>query len=202
MGGSNDTMSGFADIRWHQTADYGYVPNARMKEVFMAVTMDLGDPTSPFHSVHPRSKQDVGYRLALAGRAVAYKKESLYYTGPIANGAYYSPQSIIVHYTHVMDNNLEIRSHSGFEVYCIKDGQPTWMEAFVLKAVRNFVIVDNSCGAGNFPTHVRYSWRDYPCDFKECAVYSGDLPSPPFILPVKRASILKWLKHIDLHSSS
>ena len=61
MGGSNDTMNGFADICWHQTAYYGYVPNARMKKVFMAVAMDLGDPTSPFRSVHPRSKQDVGY---------------------------------------------------------------------------------------------------------------------------------------------
>ena len=165
----------------------------------MAVTMDLGDPTSPFHSVHPRDKQDVGYRLALAGRAVAYKKESLYYTGPIASAAYYSPQFIIVHYTDVMNNILEIRSQSGFEVYCIKEGQPTWMESFVLKAVRNFVIIDNSCDAGDFPSHVRYSWRDYPCDFKKCAVYSGDLPSPPFILPARcarQASILRQLEHI------
>ncbi|XP_065890778.1 sialate O-acetylesterase-like [Dysidea avara] len=187
VGDSNNAMNGFPDIRWHQTADYGYVPNARMKEVFMAVTMDLGDPTSPFHSVHPRNKQDVGYRLALAGRAVAYKKESLYYTGPIAIVAYVnSPQSIIVHYTYVMDNILEIRSQSGFEVYCMVTGQPTWMESIVLKAASNFVIIVHSCGAGNSPTHVRYSWRDYPCVFKECAVYSGDLPSPPFILPVRQ----------------
>ena len=179
-------MNGFADIRWHQTADHGYVPNPQMKEVFMAVAMDLGDPTSPFLSVHPRDKQDVGYRLALAGRAVAYKKESLYYTGPIASTAYVnSPRSIIVHYTHVMDNTLEIRSNSGFEVYCMKAGQPTWMESFVLKAVSNFVIIDHSCGAVNLPSHVRYAWREDPCVFKKCAVYSGDLPSPPFILPVR-----------------
>ena len=72
----------------------------------------------------------------------------------------------------------------------------------MLKAVRNFVIVDNSCGAGNFSSHVHYNWRDYPCDFKECAVYNCDLPSPLFILPVKYASILKLLKHINLHSNS
>ena len=34
-----------------------------MKDVFMAVAMDLGDPISPFGSVHPRDKQDVGYHL-------------------------------------------------------------------------------------------------------------------------------------------
>ena len=39
---------GFPNIRWHQTADYGYVPNTRMKNVFMAVSMDLPDFTSPW----------------------------------------------------------------------------------------------------------------------------------------------------------
>ena len=28
---------------------------------------------------------------------------------------------------------------------------------------------------------VRYAWSDYPCIMKKCAVYSGKLPSPPFI---------------------
>ena len=46
--------------------------------------MDLGDPISPFGSVHPRDKQDVGARLALAGRAIAYDDSQVYYTGPIA----------------------------------------------------------------------------------------------------------------------
>ena len=39
---------GYPDIRWHQTADYGYVPNPRMKNVFMAVTMDITDFNSPY----------------------------------------------------------------------------------------------------------------------------------------------------------
>lgn len=39
---------GFPDIRWHQTANYGYVPNPRMPQVFMAAAMDLADFTSPY----------------------------------------------------------------------------------------------------------------------------------------------------------
>ena len=39
---------GFPNIRWHQTADYGYVPNARMQNVFMAVAMDLPGFSSKF----------------------------------------------------------------------------------------------------------------------------------------------------------
>ena len=59
---------------------------------------------TPFY---PRDKQDVEYRLALAGGAIAYKKESLYYTGPIASTAFVnqaSPNFVIVRYTNVMDN--------------------------------------------------------------------------------------------------
>ena len=39
----------FTDIRWHQTADYGYVPNPRMKNVFMAVSLDIADFDSPYY---------------------------------------------------------------------------------------------------------------------------------------------------------
>ncbi len=53
----------------------------------MAVAMDLGDPTSPYTSIHPRDKQDVGARLVLAGRSVAYGDHSVYYTGPLAKAA-------------------------------------------------------------------------------------------------------------------
>ena len=55
--------------------------------MFMAVAMDLGDPQSPFGSVHPRDKQDVGARLARSGRAVVYKDESVYFQGPLAQSA-------------------------------------------------------------------------------------------------------------------
>ncbi|NXI51897.1 SIAE acetylesterase, partial [Chloroceryle aenea] len=40
----------FARLRWHQTADLGVVPNARMPNTFMAVAMDLGDEHSPYGS--------------------------------------------------------------------------------------------------------------------------------------------------------
>ena len=40
--------------------------------VFMAVAMDLGDPSSPLSDVHPRYKKPVGQRLAQGALAVAY----------------------------------------------------------------------------------------------------------------------------------
>jgi sialate O-acetylesterase len=41
---------GFPDIRFHQTADWGYIPNSDMPNVFMAVTMDLPDFNSIYDS--------------------------------------------------------------------------------------------------------------------------------------------------------
>ena len=79
-------------IRWGQTANYGYVPNDRMKDVFMAVAIDLGDPTSPMGSVHPRYKQDVGTRLSIGARAVVFNDPSVYYLGML-------PQTAKMRYT-------------------------------------------------------------------------------------------------------
>ena len=74
----------FAWLRWKQTAGYGYAPNDRQKNVFMAVAMDLGNPHSPYSSAHPTDKKDVGERLATASLAVAYGKH-VYYSGPLVS---------------------------------------------------------------------------------------------------------------------
>uniref|UniRef100_A0A2C9LSQ8 Uncharacterized protein n=1 Tax=Biomphalaria glabrata TaxID=6526 RepID=A0A2C9LSQ8_BIOGL len=47
---SPGSTSGFTDIRWHQTADRGYVPNPDMPNVFMAVALDLPDFNSTYGS--------------------------------------------------------------------------------------------------------------------------------------------------------
>jgi len=58
-----------------------------MENVFMAVAMDLGDPTSPYGSVHPRDKSDVGLRLSVGARAIAYKDETANYLGMLPQKA-------------------------------------------------------------------------------------------------------------------
>ena len=74
------SSANIALTRWYMTAAQNTVPNSRMPNVFMASAYDLGDSKSPFGSVHPRYKQEVGMRLARAGLAVAYGKST--YTGP------------------------------------------------------------------------------------------------------------------------
>ena len=108
-------------IRWAQTANYGYVPNPRQVGVFMAVAMDLGNASSPYGSIHPNDKLDVGIRLARAGLAVAYG-ESVYYTGPLVSDVLVSHQQdlweVLVEYDHasVGSRGLLLKSNDGFEV--------------------------------------------------------------------------------------
>ena len=46
------------------------------------MAIDLGDAHSPVSPIHPRRKQEVGRRLALAARAVQYG-EQIVSTGPV-----------------------------------------------------------------------------------------------------------------------
>ena len=43
-------VEGYPDIRWAQTAGYGYTPNDILPNVFLAVSLDLPDPDSPYGS--------------------------------------------------------------------------------------------------------------------------------------------------------
>ena len=77
--------AGFPVIRWHQTADQGYVPNDIMSNVFMASPLDTYDPKEGYPGgIHPRYKQIVAERLAVAGMNVAYHYSTPYAPfGPI-----------------------------------------------------------------------------------------------------------------------
>ena len=184
------SVDGFPGIRWSQTASYGYVPNPAMPKVFMAVAMDLGDPQSPYGSIHPRDKQDVGLRLSLAGRAVAYDAQSLYYSGPIANKITLQKgntgMSATVTYRDVSETLLR-QSSFGFELGCVQQGnnKTTFVEGTATGIQgANAMINFPDCPAGSSPKMVQYAWREDPCPFKQCAVYSGGLPSPPFMMEV------------------
>ena len=68
---SNDTED-WAEVREGQRSALG------LRKTGMVVSIDIGNPDD----VHPTNKQDVGARLALAARAVAYG-ESIEYAGPL-----------------------------------------------------------------------------------------------------------------------
>ena len=159
----------------------------------MAVATDLGDPTSPYGSVHIRDKQDVGARLALAAQSVAYNMADVYYSGPIAARAevfeYINADAGRVQIEVTFQNTsgpIELRSKFGFELCCNSSIDSQWLEGTIIGTTsdKSIHVGFPACPQGYSMTKIRYDWKTYPCVFKQCAVYSSDLPSPPFVMDI------------------
>jgi sialate O-acetylesterase len=134
----------------------------------MAVTIDIGNP----QDIHPTNKQDVGYRLALAARAVAYDDRFVVYSGPIFRLASVDDKQLRLWFDHA-GRGLQIRGRDllGFEI-AGSDGAFYPAEA---KIDGLSVLVSSSKVPE--PKAVRYGWADSP----ECNLYNADnLPASPF----------------------
>lgn len=187
---ANTTLhTGFPDLRWSQTANYGYVPNPRLSNVFMAVAMDLPDFNSTSGTIHPRDKQDVAQRLALAGRAVAYGESNLDYQGPIPSDYTMAGHTLVIEFDHG-NSAIEVRSNHGFEICCGHAPHDTctynaWTAALIVAHDQSTVSINTAGCHGSKPlvTAVRYAWEMSPCPFKMCAIYdkNNDLPAAPFV---------------------
>lgn len=98
---ANNVGDGVESIRWHQTADSGYVPNSNgMENTFMAVAMDTYDEAS---GIHPRNKQIMSERLNIAGLNVAYGMTQYPTNGPLPQTMSLSPSGADVGKTIVLN---------------------------------------------------------------------------------------------------
>ncbi|KFU85523.1 Sialate O-acetylesterase, partial [Chaetura pelagica] len=167
----------FARLRWHQTADLGVVPNARMPSTFMAVAMDLGDEHSPYGSIHPRDKQTVAHRLHLGARAVAYREKNLVFQGPYPTRAILDVTRALLNVTYSQELVWRNRDMLAFEVCCSSG----WLPAPVV-TVEFHQVTLALAGCGTLVLGLRYAWAEWPCDYQSCALYNvWGLPAPPFL---------------------
>jgi sialate O-acetylesterase len=132
--------------------------------VGMATAVDIGHPTD----IHPRNKQEVGRRLALAARAVAYGEE-LVYSGPTYRELAVEGGKARVSFDNVGGGlRVELR---GFEI-AGADGKFVPAKAEI---VDGEVVV--SSDQVPEPTQVRYNWSPYT----EGNLKNADgLPALPF----------------------
>ena len=94
-----------------------------------------------------------------------------------------SPSQVTVEYDSLAGTGLELRYKYGFELGCSNATSTAWLGATASQVVGNVVVVGvPSCPGDMKPSQLRYCWRSDPCTFKMCPVYSGDLPSPPFVM--------------------
>ncbi|XP_041513398.1 sialate O-acetylesterase [Microtus oregoni] len=177
----NTSDYGFPEIRWHQTADFGFVPNLKMPNTFMAVAMDLCDRDSPFGSIHPRDKQTVAYRLHLGARAVAYGEKNLTFQGPLPKKIELLAHNGLLSLTYDQEIKVHRQDNKTFEISCCSDHQCKWLPAPMNTfSTQTLILGINACHGT--VVAVRYAWITWPCEYKQCAIYhlSSTLPAPPF----------------------
>lgn len=137
-----------------------------LRNTGMAVAIDIGDSKD----IHPRNKQEVGRRLALAARRVAYG-EDIVYSGPIFRHLSYEDGQLHVWFDHAAGLRARDGKLTGFEVagddgvYYPAEAQIKG-EAVMLTSL--FVVR---------PLSVRYGWANDPA----CNLVNGaGLPASPF----------------------
>jgi len=203
----NDWGIGDFPFLYVQIANWNTAPDALWPEVReaqrqamvlrntgMVVTIDIGDPVD----LHPKNKQDVGLRLALAARAIAYG-DKIEWSGPLYRQVTQEEHALRVWFDHA--SGLVAKSAivagsaatgsaatssatrtpatdapavAGFEV-AGADGKYLPAEAKIDGAS---VIVSNAAVLA--PVSVRYAWAASP----NCNLFNREgLPASPFRAP-------------------
>jgi sialate O-acetylesterase len=132
----------------------------------MAVTIDIGNPDN----VHPADKQDVGARLALAARAVAYG-ERVEDAGPMYRQTSVDGSALRVWFDHADGLVAKGGALTGFEV-AGDDGK--FVTATAQIDGQSIIVSSSSVKS---PKYVRYGWENSPV----LNLYnSAGLPASPF----------------------
>jgi sialate O-acetylesterase len=136
-----------------------------------AVTIDIGEP----NDIHPKNKQDVGKRLALVGRRVAYG-EAVESSGPTYASHVVRGDSVIVSFAHAA-GGLATHASDGASVGAFAvagaDHRFVWAHA---RIDGNRVVVWGEQVPN--PVAVRYAWANNPADAN---LYGKTgLPAAPF----------------------
>jgi sialate O-acetylesterase len=190
-------------IRWHQTADRAIVPNRVLENTFMAVAIDTYDETN---GIHPRYKQIVGQRLAIAGMNVAYGNSSFPANGPHPKelNVIGGPTVSLKYNQKITYNQTEI---SGFYYCCLDEFEhcdmlaKNWVEVKKESVKINSTALDidvmniyvgelkecyRNFSSENFyrVPHIAYLWRETPIKgYLAAPIYGKDkfkLPSAPW----------------------
>ncbi|OQV24121.1 Sialate O-acetylesterase [Hypsibius exemplaris] len=182
------------EIRWHQTADLGVVPNELLPNTFMAVALDLSDPGAPLGQHHPRHKEEIAERLFFGALNVAYNIATPF-QGP-------SPASVRSSNGHAtitfINGPIILRSNlsSAFDVCCQGGATagtnfrwedcPEWKPVTIISTTDVDLTLDTSVCRQFTLQFIRYAWQTTPCPYLQCALYGADtaLPAGPFVAPV------------------
>jgi sialate O-acetylesterase len=136
----------------------------------MAVIIDIGEADN----IHPKNKQDVGYRLAQNAKKIAYDQD-IVYTGPLYKSMKIEGNKIRISFNN-FGSGLKIKDRYGYlKGFTIAgdDKKFVWAKAYI---EGTDVIVSSDVVIK--PVAVRYGWADNPDDVN---LYNIEgFPASPF----------------------
>jgi sialate O-acetylesterase len=160
-------LANYKSNQWWPVLRESQSETLRLKNTGMAVTIDVGDSTN----IHPKNKQDVGKRLALAALHIAYGK-TLEYSGPIFQQAVAEGAAMRVYFTHA--EGMQARGGGSLTGFTVAGADGNFVPAEA--RVEGSTVVVSSPAVAN-PAAARYAWADDPvCNL----VNQAAIPASPF----------------------
>src|SRR5262249_21321768 len=140
------------DSPWAELREAQWLASRSLLAVALVVTLDLGEERTP----HPKLKEPIGVRLALAARALAYG-EALEYSGPTYESFRVAGAQAVVRFGHV-GGGLVAR---GGELTGFTIAGPDRKFVKARARIEGETVVVEGPGVPK-PVAVRYGWADYP----------------------------------------
>jgi sialate O-acetylesterase len=138
-----------------------------LRNTGMALAIDIGDSGD----VHPKNKQDVGHRLALAARHVVYH-EAVEYSGPMYRQATTEAGRVRVWFSHA--DGLQAKGGGPIAGFTLAGADGNFVPADA--RLDGSTVMVSSPQVAN-PAAVRYAWADDPvCNL----INQAGLPANPF----------------------
>ncbi|MBQ0736377.1 sialate O-acetylesterase [Aquimarina celericrescens] len=136
-----------------------------------AVIIDIGDAMD----IHPRNKQDVGYRLAVAARKISYD-EDIVYSGPVYESHEIRENKIVINFDH-KGSGLWAKNTDNNQLFEFSiAGRDRKFYPAKAKIEQDQIIVWSEKVIN--PIAVRYAWADNP---DKANFYNKEgLPASPF----------------------
>ncbi len=152
---------------WAELREAQRLTSLTVKNTAMAVITDVGDADD----IHPRRKEPVGARLALAARAIAYG-QPLEYSGPVYKSMDVDGDKAVLHFTHV-GKGLEAKYGAPVGFTVAGEDRKFYNAHAEIKG--DTVVV--WCDKVSKPVAVRFGWANCPLvDFWN----KDGLPASPF----------------------
>ena len=144
---------------WAELREAQSMAAAEMRNVGIATIIDIGEAKD----IHPRNKQDVGYRLAQSALHIAYGQKKVLPAGPTYKSMKVKGDKIVLKFDHVnVVMAVDGDEVKGFSI-AGADQKFVWADA---KVNGKKIVV--SSDEVKMPVAVRYGWANNP----ECNLYN------------------------------